>query len=314
MMKILSVFSVVHPKKYGLLDICEALTYYGNQSDSRRTYTTLTSVADLAMVCIRSRSQKGSIGLVFWDNSFFSLISLFIGKLFGARTFYYLHEPGGIGQKLIKGDPFLYSVRASLAEVLMAYLADKTLVPRLDTLVFGDFYAPLLFVDVPDELNLSGKKFIGFLGGRRKSRLEHVYRGIQVKLNEYGIESGYFPSKEFGFSKEDKSAFLHQCDAVWNVYGVPYNQSGVTGDCIMSDVRCIVSHHEPFLEDLRQLNLAVEVDIVTDEDSIIEKLMSIYKDDSKKIDESDRREIRSKFGGAYAFTRYWKPIFDQASK
>jgi hypothetical protein len=82
----------------------------------------------------------------------------------------------------------------------------------------------------------------------------------------------------------------------------------------MSDVRCIVSHYEPFLEDLRQLNLALEVDIGVDEDLIIKKLMSIYKEDSKKIDERDRRKVRSKFGGTLAFSKYWKPVFDDSEK
>jgi len=313
-MKIINVFSVVHPKKYGLLDICEALSFYGNQSDSARAYSTITSRVKLAELLVRGKSKKGSIGLVFWDNSFFSLFCLCLGKLFGAQTFYYLHEPGGIGQKLVKGDRFIYSIGASLAEALMGRLASKVLVPRFEALVFGDYYAPLLFVGDESEYNCPEKKFIGFLGGRRKSRLEHVYRGIQAKLNELGIESGYFPSKEFGFSKEDKLAFLNRCDAVWNVYGVPYNQSGVTGDCIMSDVRCIVSHYEPFLSDLRKLDLAVEVDIASDNESIVKKLMSIYKEDSNNVDESYRREIRSKFGGTLAFSKYWKPVFDPSEQ
>ena len=313
-MEILNVISVVHPKKYGLLDICEALSFYGNQSDSARAYSTITSRAKLAKLLVQRKSKKGSIGIVFWDNSFFSLFCLCLGKLFGARTFYYLHEPGGIGQKLIKGDRFIYAICASLAEALMGRLASKVIVPRFEALVFGDCYAPLLFVGDESEYNSSEKKFIGFLGSRRKSRLEHVYRGLQAKLNKLGVESGYFPSKEFGVSKEDKLAFLNRCDAVWNVYAVPYNQSGVTGDCIMSDIRCIVSHYEPFLEELRQLNLALEVDITTDEDLIIEKLMSIYKEDSKKIDESDRRKIRSKFGGTLAFSKYWKPLFNHSEK
>lgn len=314
MSNISNVYSVVHPNKHGLVDFCDALAHYGNTLDSNKVYDTASSISKIFSACINAKKSKSRISFVFVDNSLFSFFSLCICKLFKANTFYYLHEPGGIGQKLYKGDPFIYSLFASFAEVLMSKLSGKILVPRFEALVFGDHYAPLLFMSNAKKDSKKNSRFIGFLGGRRKSRLEHIYSNMEKKLNKLGVKTGYFPSKEFGYSYAEKLTFLKRCDAVWNVYGVPYNQSGVTGDCIMCDVKCVVSQYEPFLDILNSLDLAVEVDIYSDEDQILESMLSIYEKKKNSLDDAERSKIRSEFGGALAFKKYWKKIFDLENK
>lgn len=306
------VFSVVHPKKFGLYDIARALSLFGNTIDASRLYTEISGLGEMLKVCLARSRVNRSRHFVFWDNSVFSMVMMLIARASNGSTYYYLHEPGGLGQKLVKGDGLLYSILASIAESLMMLIANMTLVPSPDKLVFGDKFAPLLFIESSSPEPIRGDKtFVGFLGARRRSRLHHVFSEVSEHLCNAGYPTAYFPSEEHGYSGADKLVFLRHCKAVWNVYGVPYNQSGVTGDCIMNRVRCVVSKHEPYRATLDALGLCIEIDMRQSPEQIADVIIGSIAVSQKPDDNGEAAKAASEFGGAEAFRRYWLPLFDQ---
>lgn len=300
------VISYVHPKKFGLLDHANALTEFGNSIDSDRKYSTETNIIKFAKKLISNRGKGVNSICIFWDNSLYAYIAMLICFFLGAQRLYYLHEPGGIGQKLNKGDPFIYSLKASFGEWLIKKISSAILIPRHDKLAFGNFYTPLLYSDIRPNRKRDSN-IIGFLGARRSHRLHHLFQRISEELITRGYEVKYFPSSSYGKTNFDKINFLSNCACIWNCYGVEYNQSGVTGDCIASGIPCVVSCHEPFRKELDELGLLIELDIKLEEKKLIDQLIfklenndkyDIYFDDKSK-------KLVSEIGGRLAFSKYW---------
>lgn len=306
------VISVVHRRKYGLQDHANALTEYGLKSGGE--YIVCTRFFALVHALLETSRLKKRPNCIFWDNSFWSYLSLLFSKLVGAQTFYYLHEPGGIGQKLFKGDPFVYSLMASFAEWLMKSAASNVLIPRADKLADGDFFAPLLYLADRPHVQVRNA-VVGFLGARRKHRMTHVFERIAPKLQDAGYEVVYFPSNDVGNTYADKVHFLSSVCAIWNCYAVPYNQSGVTGDCVFSSVPCIVSKHEPSRKLLSRLGLLIELDIEQSEELLVHQLVNQLGSTNEydKVNKTTKEDVVSLFGGNDAFLRYWLPLFERQS-
>lgn len=304
------VISFVHPTKLGLLDHAEALTEYGTLLDEKRSYHTHTSIFNLAVNLIQMRRNGSQCICVFWDNSINTLIAMLLCSLFRVPKLYYLHEPGGIGQKLSKGDPFIYSLKAAFAESLFKSVSSMVLVARCDKLAFGDYYAPLLFND-DRPVRVNSSRVIGFLGAKRNHRLYHIWQRISAELVSKGYELREFPSADYGKTNAEKVSFLSECACVWNCYGVPYNQSGVTGDCIASAVPCIVSGYEPFAKELKELELLIELDIKLPESEMVAQLIDQLEKNIKHDTACKDRthQFASEIGGRLAFSKYWLPIF-----
>ncbi|MDA9143659.1 hypothetical protein N9N99_03685 [Gammaproteobacteria bacterium] len=304
------VISFIHPKKFGLIDIANALTEYGHINDKTRVYSSISNFKDLLKTLITNKNHKKTI-CIFWDNSLYSLNAMLVCAFFRVKILYYLHEPGGIGQKLYKGDPFIYSIKASIAEWLMKLISSKILVARADKLAFGDYYAPLLYSQNRPYAKHNSKT-IGFLGAKRDHRMHHVFERISSKLTESGYKIIYFPSSVYGKDIKDKVKFMEECCAIWNCYGVPYNQSGVTGDCIASGVPCIVSKYEPFINDLENLDLSVKIDIRLSDDDLALQLIDILEKrmKAKIYFNNSKKELASIYGGELAFRKHWLKIFN----
>lgn len=305
-----SIISFIHPKKFGLIDIANALTEYGCVNDKTRVYSSISNLKVLIKKLIANKNRKKTI-CIFWDNSFYSLNAMLVCIFFRVKILYYLHEPGGIGQKLYKGDPFIYSIKASFAEWLMKLISSKILVARADKLAFGDYYAPLLYSHNRPYAKQNSKT-IGFLGAKRDHRMHHVFERISSKLIENGYKIIYFPSHAYGKDIKAKVKFMEECCAIWNCYGVPYNQSGVTGDCIASGVPCIVSKYEPFIDDLEKLDLLVKLDIRLSDDELALQLINILEEriKAKKHFDNQKKELASIYGGELAFNKHWLKIFN----
>lgn len=307
------IASICRPNKLGLLDLAKALEYYGQVSDMERDHLVLENLVHLIRVVDKARRSGGTGLCVIWDNSLQSLLAALIARLLGVKTAYYYHEPGGIGQKLLKSDPVFYSLKAALGEWLFKKATHFHIVARADKIGFGDAFCPLLFDDRRPEHNSESKPLIGFLGARRNQRLYNLFKSLTPNLREAGYDIAFFPSAEHGQSAEEKFSFLSQCTAVWNVYGVPYNQSGVTGDCIMSGTPVIHSAFEPYRSLLRELNLGVEVDLMRPQPDLARQIVEQLKSLGGVHKGAPRLSIvdaQSFFGGLMAFRQYWQPFFD----
>ncbi len=306
------VASICHPKKLGLIDLAKALQYYGQTYDRQRTYVLLHNITDLKNL-LRGARNSGGIGLcIVWDNSLRSLLFALIARLLGVVTAYYYHEPGGFGQKIFKSDPFFYSLMATFGEWAFRKSTNFHIVARPDKIGFGDAFCPLIFDDRRPIHELGQKKIIGFLGARRNQRLFNLFNLLVPDLKKAGYLVAFFPSKEYGSSNEEKFAFLSQCTAVWNVYGVPYNQSGVTGDCLMSSTPVIYSAFEPYGSLLRELDLGIELDLMQPQPELARHLLDELERMNgmhKKSSDISLSKVQSDFGGRGAFVKYWLPFF-----
>ncbi len=307
------VASICHPAKLGLLDLAKALNHYGLAHDQERDYIILEDVFHLICLVRKLRKLEGTGICVVWDNSLRSLLIALIARALGIRIAYYYHEPGGFGQKIFKSDPLFYSLKATLGEWIFLKASHYHIVARPDKIGFGDVFCPLLYSDSRPEFECPPEKLIGFLGAKRNQRLYNLFILLEPKLKRAGYQIAFFPSTEYGSSTEEKFEFLSRCSAVWNVYGVPYNQSGVTGDCLMSGTPVIHSSFEPFRSLLNELNLGIELDLFQTCDVMILNLLKNL--DGKSLFRNDIERIRlstskSNFGGQQAFLKYWKPYFD----
>jgi hypothetical protein len=297
-----TVLSLCHPRKPGLLDHAQTIVRYGRMFDPDARYKLVSRFGDL------TKWRGGGTVVVIWDNSPASLALAWVLKLRGAKIVYYLHEPGGLGQKLVKDDPLVYSFLAAYAELCFRGVADLVAVPRFDRMAHGDVFLPLPFWEErPDPV--PGANRIGFIGARRRHRLQHVFAALEPVIRAEGFVPAYFPAPDGGAAEADKLAFLAGCAAVWNPYGVPLNQSGVTLDAAMSSIPVIGTAFEPFRDILKRFGLFYELRLSEGPESLADQLRVILlrlaaKSDRKPVEAAARSEL----AGAAMFQRRWLPF------
>lgn len=310
------IISFCQKRKKGLLDHADALKYFGNKLDSERIYLVSKDVFVFSFVLFKHKSLNSKLYVLTWDNSIQSLFVSILARIFGGVNIYYYHEPGGFGQKIFKSDGFFYSLFASFAEYIFCLISKYKLVARPDKICFGDFYCPLLYNADTIASDINSRTMIGFLGAKRNQRLYNLFKSIIPDLNNEGYDVGFFPSNRFGSSKDDKLKFLRNSLFIWNVYGVPYNQSGVTGDCFMNGVPVIFSKFEPFKKLLLNFELGFELDINLPKNELVRNLFMKIDENKKLINRKNSSlliDAQSKFGGQEAFLQFWKSFFDSIS-
>jgi hypothetical protein len=300
-----SIYAICHPKKLGLRDHADALIHYGRTFDPEAMYHALYSFSDLSKL----NNRKASSIAVIWDNSLFSLAAAVVCRLRGTKVLYYLHEPGGLGQKLAKDDPLFYAFGNALGELLFRDVANYVGVPRYDRIAHGDVFLPLPLIEERPPPQPS-PKLLGFVGARRTQRLLPLFVSLEPLIREAGLTPAYFPSAQYGSTTADKFKFLSECAAVWNAYGVPYNQSGVAFDALMSSVPVIGTSYEPFRDLFLRLGLFHELRLEEGPEAVREQFRSILK---QLTATTDRRHVelavRSEFGGAASFRNTWLKFF-----
>jgi hypothetical protein len=302
---ITNIISVCKREKLGLMDLAEALTYYGNTNDSSRKYFILKSFFHIFIYTLKNRSRNI---FVFWDNSVSTLSVMLICFIFRMKIIYYLHEPGGFKHKRQLRATFFYSLFATLNEHVCILLSTYVGISMRRNLEYGDYFLPLLY----DERRPKHcpKKIIGFVGSQKKERMPDVFKSVAIGLKSFGYQISYFPSLEHGSSRKKKFEFLSKCSAVWNVFAYKYNLSGVTGDSFMSGVPIIVSKYEPHIKFLFRNDLAIKVNINDSSDKIIKKIIKYLNTQKNMTRQKKLQNDQSIFGGSRAFINYWKIAFD----
>lgn len=299
----MNICSLVNKRRLGLVDHARALQIYCEKSGNAGKVA--HSFLDLLRL-------KNNDIMIVWDNSIRTILLALTYRLFySGRILYYYHEPGGIGQKLMKNDPFLYAILATCAENLNKRISHKILVPKLKDLPEGNFIAPLLFHEQKIEQNDKRDILtVGLLGTPRPNRFIRLLQQLTAACLDVEIE--FFPSDKWGTDLHSKQKFLSACDAVWNVYAVSYNQSGVTGDCIMSGKPVFHSKYEPYASLLSQLKISLEIEVGTSYEALerqFNKHIETIK--NQKLDLIALKHAASKFGGNVCFEDHWLKIFEQ---
>ena len=316
-----SVGSICAPNKYGLMDHAVALYEYGSDLDSSKSYLDPLDSNNFVYVPVNTHCRRASHWQIWvvWDNSLFSFLSALVARFRRAKLVYFLHEPGGLEQKLAKGDGLLYSLSARAAEIVMAFLSHRVISAHPKNRKHVDLICPLLYSERKSSEIDKKRRIIGFLGAVRSSRTPALFEEVCSFLLKMGYEVRFFPSAEFGQKSSEKLRFLDECFCVWNVYSVPHNQSGVSGDCIMSQTCVVHSKYEAYMKVLASLSLSIAVDLESSPAEIAKSIEAAYKSGCPKnslevqqLEEND--SVRSAFGGAVAFRKSWLPMLSQLTQ
>ena len=301
------VLSLCHKKKYGLVDISEALVRYGNTLEKQMCFIHVQTLAELLSIIIEHKSKI--LCSISWDNSNSTFIKVLILYLSRIKNIYYYHEPMGIKYKLSMKASLTYSIISSFAESLFKIFSSYKAVSMEILLHKGNFYLPLLYDEVRPKKNNKNNKTIGFVGFKKKERLPGLYEDVMNILKQDGYKVAYFPSDQYGFTKQAKLKFLSEVSMVWNVFVSPYTLSGVTADAFMSNTPLILSNHEPFKDLLKKHNLALFVS-PSDPKKLISSRIIKFLETQKKPSKNLLKDMSS-FGGSEAYLKYWQPVFNK---
>jgi hypothetical protein len=304
--------SICHPKKQGLIDHAEALQYYGTGNDEKNKYYGDLNLRLICRIRLEGLLRGNKVILVVWDNSFQTLLNTIISRIIGARIYYYYHEPGGVKEKLYKTGSLSYSFSVSIVESLFKLVSTKILVAKRHSCDKSYTFCPLLFRDDRPSWSPSVKNIVGFIGKSRSARSFGELSKFSKILKDLNVEIKIFPDDYDSNDYEEKVKFLSKCLIVWNVYTRRYNQSGVTGDCIMSGVPIIHSEHEPWKNIIFQNGLGYELKEGYS-DFQLKKIIEDVQRKARSIDLDGfavNDDIASNFGGKNAFMSHWKLVFD----
>jgi len=294
------IFCFCKKSKYGLVDLANAVIYYGNKNDFENTYEL---IHDLQELFHRFFSNRSKTIVIIWDNSLAGLMAILLSRLIGIYVIYYLHEPGGYSHKRQLKATITYSLLASINEYISAKIANGVGVSLIEKIRYGDYFLPLLYDDRRPKREPS--RIIGFVGSKKNERMPSTYKEVMKNLDKAGYSLSYFPSAETGKTAHDKFLFLSKCSAVWNVFAYKYNLSGVTGDCIMSEVPVIISQHEPFLRELNKIGISILVNNQDPPNVIADKILDFLKKSAPLKNEILNSKIKSNFAGDAAFVDRW---------
>ncbi|WP_422672446.1 hypothetical protein [Candidatus Methylopumilus planktonicus] len=290
------------------MDFSHALVYYGSKYDKRREYISPTKFCEIFNVYLGLNKNKKKAICIIWDNSFYSFSLATIARFLGIKIIYYYHEPGGLTHKLELRAPIYRISIQRLAEILNFKIADYVAVSKLEKIEKDFVFLPLLYDDRrPKKIRNSNK--IGYIGALKSERLPELFKSLECLFNEKKYELIFFPSKEYGSTREDKYKFLAECAAIWNVFAYPYILSGVTGDAFFSRTPLIVSKYEPFMDLLLKNDLAVRVDPAMSPKTICEQIIKSIRAFNPSISKSSNRDLSS-FGGKKAFQVNWLKTFE----
>ncbi len=217
--------------------------------------------------------NRGPIDAIFFQSVHPAnvLIGLW-ARLNRIPVIYYLHEPSNLREKLSKGDPAHYATLVALTQQLETRIADIILVAT-DTLVNhairhfphargSIFVMPLAIPSLPRSHRASpsdSRHRVLYLGRADSARCLTQFSALAVEMGTsspdlratmltYSNLDSPLPGVETrsgkSYSDDEMLRLLDESIIVWNVYGKPYAQSGVTPVALRSGVPLLVSEHE----------------------------------------------------------------------
>lgn len=182
------ILSIADRPRYGLLEHSEAMVDYARRHGGTPGLTLYppalhtASDASKAPFSVRGllrRAARREFGtLVLWSVGITYLLPPLVRLLHPrARIVIVCHEPGGLRQRLAKGDRFWYSVTVSLYERLFLPFADLIVTPNLrNSQTYGMPFAPLLFVQ-PPAAGGAARDCLVYLGRKSHSRSLDLFTG-----------------------------------------------------------------------------------------------------------------------------------------
>lgn len=240
--------------------------------------------------------------IIIWSTgiTYFALPLL---RLMGKKIIVVIHEPGGITQRLRKGDSYIYSLFVTLIEIFLIFATIKV-TPNKKNSSKSLFFAPLLLENkkICKITNKDLNKVL-YLGRKDKRRSFDLFMNNSLRAKNKHLRFAVFPSKK-QFTFEQKIKLMKKVFVVLNLYKVNHNQSGVTIDSLSFGRPIIISEKDAFSELIikNQLGVVIPSDQISIEsiNSAIEEINNNRKKYSKNINKIFNREF-----GFDAFKKYW---------
>lgn len=315
------ILSIADRPRYGLLEISEAMVEYARRHAGTPGQTlyhpSLRTAGDLpkAPFSVRGllrRAARREFGtLVVWSVGITYLLLPVVRLLHPrARIVIVCHEPGGLRQRLAKGDPLRYSVTVSLYERLFLRFADLVVTPNLqNSKRFGMPFAPLLFVR-PAAAAASARDCLVYLGRRSANRALYLFTGQAGRrlLQAAGgaLRFSFFPDGERR-SSEDKEQLMRQALCTANLYTVRHNQSGVTPDSLRFGVPVIVSEFDAFAAEIASYRAGIVLPKDQISTEAVAQAVQAIRADFDAYSAGAAQLFDACFGDT-AFQRYWMPL------
>lgn len=195
----------------------------------------------------------------------FNLLFLLLARLCCIRSIYYLHEPTSLLEKINKGDGLCYSLAVAVSQRLETLLANRILVScdayRKRSNVDKIDILPLLVPDLPEQCGSvdSDRNQVILFGRANEMRCLTRFHELALLSRERALPYqfriltySHLPpamedmaiSQGSSYTEDCLTTALNRSFAVWNVYSVPYSQSGVTPVALRAGVPLLVSCHE----------------------------------------------------------------------
>jgi len=241
-------------------------------------------------------------------------------RLLGVNVIYYLHEPGGIKEKFDKGDSIIYSLLVYAVQMMEVVFANTVMIGRERSKselkdVYGRFcskfkFCPLLYLSC-SSVNESCREydiiFVGRLDERRSLKEFIDISGFRKVLLTSGILNHHVDDvrvyDKIPFTEEKKKQLMLNAKCSWNIYSVPYNQSGNTVDALRYGCYPIISNYDPYASKLKPYGCVVDCC-----DDINDTLLLLINSWNQNVAE-ELRSLFSTLGGQLAFNQYWLPVF-----
>ncbi|OWS70690.1 hypothetical protein CBI31_00085 [Polynucleobacter campilacus] len=225
---------------------------------------------------------------MIYSIGFFSIIILIISKIANIKTYYYCHEPGDFKYYNFRNSWFKSIILLSLNYILIKICKEVVIPNKNYKSLYGKttLYCPLQsnIVDFVSVINGSKVYDIGYLGTISKERglssSNFLSYSIGVLSNQkfnYKLPSNVEILSQLKFSDAKKNHFLKSCSVIFNLRDQPYNQSGVTMECLMSGVPVLTTTFDyyvsTYFSDLLPQILPAEINNISDE--IIKQLVEM---------------------------------------
>jgi|GEM_PF-6441686 len=314
------IVSIIDRPRYGLREHAEALSDFWQKSESGVSILLVHKKIDGDLSdrysirnVFRQFQDSGDAVFVVWSVGLTYMLMPILSRIYKRKRFVVvLHEPGGLKQRIKKGDPLIYSLFVSIFELFMFVSDVDVVVPnKKNALIYGYKYAPLIFSREVSQSKVYRSKIL-YLGRKSEARCLSFFQGQSLVkfMQEFSEEVSFefFPNEK-GNSTQYKKELMSTALCVVNCYTVQHNQSGVTPDSLRHGVPVIVSDTDAFCDDIIRFNAGVviplnELNLVKIAEAvklIISSFDFYHKGAVKMYDE---------LFGECAYNDYWRPVIN----
>ena len=309
------LISVVDKNRYGLFEHSLALTNFflmsGNENKAANLFRSdgqvhgalNFSIFKLLSIIYKNRAAT----LVVWSVgiSYFILpiINLFFSSV---KIIVVIHEPGGIVQRLKKGDPLLYALAVSFYELLLFFSKVIKVTPNVkNSKKYNLIYAPLLFDSLNMNQTIMDKSTVVYLGRKAEVRSLSLFKFLKDNKALTNFDFEFFPTLKT--STEDKKELMEKAVCTLNLYVVPHNQSGVTVDSLRFAIPVVVTNFDAFGDLILHRNAGVVIPIDSLSMSSVLDAINHIKSNFVAMSKSAYELYEDEFGYT-AFCSFWLPI------